>query len=77
MRASVRHAIKVGQERGEIREDIDAGLVAVEVVALLDGLLAAWSLDPRTPAKAVLETYCNRLVDDLAARSPRQPGRET
>lgn len=67
MRAGLQQAIETGQARGEIRADVKARLVAIEITSFLDGLGAAWLLDPtRTPVAAVLEDFCSRLADALA-----------
>jgi AcrR family transcriptional regulator len=39
-------ALRAGIERGEIRPDTDSDAVAIEVIAMMDGLQVQWLLDP-------------------------------
>lgn len=76
VRAGLRRTIETGQARGEIRADVDARSVAIEISAFMDGLGAEWALDPgRIPVVEVMESFCRRLVDDLA--TPDRPRKGT
>ena len=46
MRENVTHMLTVAQERGELRADIDVPALATQQVALFDGLVVQWTLDP-------------------------------
>jgi AcrR family transcriptional regulator len=43
---SIAQALRRGQERGEIRGDLDLKAVARRIIAALDGLQSQWLLDP-------------------------------
>lgn len=47
LRATIVVALRAGQDRGEIRRDIDLEAVSSRIVAGLDGLQAQWLLDPK------------------------------
>jgi AcrR family transcriptional regulator len=67
LRRSLQRAIEVGQQRGEIRADVDARLTAMEVACFLDGAVLQWQLDPgRVPLRELFEHHASRLVDALA-----------
>lgn len=75
VRSGLRRAIEAGQERGEIRADVDARCTAIEITAFMDGLAADWSLDPeRIPVREALEGFCRRLVADLATQPSAKKG---
>lgn len=64
--------LRAGQQRGEVRDDVDADAVAREIMATLDGLHLQWLLDPdRVDLEDALGSYSKRLVEDLAA--PAKP----
>jgi AcrR family transcriptional regulator len=66
LRTSLRDALERGQRAGEIRGDVDARSVAVEVACFLDGVALQWHLDPqRIPLEATFEAYAERLVAAL------------
>jgi AcrR family transcriptional regulator len=68
LRADLRRAIERGQRSGEIRADVDARLVAIEIAAFLDGISLQWQLDPkRIPLERVFDQYCKTLIAALAA----------
>jgi AcrR family transcriptional regulator len=68
LRASLRRAIEEGQRTGEVRADVDARLVAIEIAAFLDGISVQWQLDAkRIPLERVFEQYCDTLIAALAA----------
>jgi AcrR family transcriptional regulator len=59
-------ALRAGQERGEIRGDIDPHAVATRIVATLDGLQTQWLLDPeRVSLRRVYEEYAQALRREL------------
>ncbi|HEX2038685.1 MAG TPA: TetR/AcrR family transcriptional regulator [Acidimicrobiales bacterium] len=63
--------IAKGQERGEIRADIDPMSKAVQVLAIQDGVLNQALLDPsRVDLVKVYEDYIAMLVNDIAAPKP-------
>ena len=46
LRDAIAEALRIGQERGEIRADADLAAVSARIVATLDGLQTQWLLDP-------------------------------
>lgn len=46
LRAAFAKGLVAGQERGEIRKDVDTKAVAARVIATLDGLQICWLMDP-------------------------------
>jgi AcrR family transcriptional regulator len=46
IRRAIAIALSAGQERGEIRRDIDLDAVSARIVSGLDGLQSQWLLDP-------------------------------
>jgi AcrR family transcriptional regulator len=46
LREAIVSALRVGQERGEIRTDVDLDAVTRRLIATLDGLQTQWLLDP-------------------------------
>ncbi|MFI6298959.1 TetR/AcrR family transcriptional regulator [Nonomuraea sp. NPDC050790] len=66
MRALVAGALRTGQERGEIRADLDPEGKAAEILATLDGLATQWLLDPEQIDLAErIEAYARTLERDL------------
>lgn len=58
--------IQTGQERGEIRADVDADLVAGQILAFLVGLVLHREHGPEdVDAVAMCEDFADRLVRDL------------
>ena len=45
--ANLAAALRAGLDRGEIRPDADCDAVAVEIIAMMDGLQVQWVLDPK------------------------------
>jgi AcrR family transcriptional regulator len=50
-------ALRAGMDRGEIRPDTDCDAVAVEIIAMMDGLQVQWVLDPERVDMARLFTH--------------------
>jgi AcrR family transcriptional regulator len=65
--AQLADELRAGQDRGEIRADLDAKAVACEVIATLDGLHLQWLLDPeRVDLSETLKAYSKRLIAELS-----------
>lgn len=68
LRAAFASGIRTGQERGEIRADVDPRAVATRIIATMDGLQTQWLLDPdRAPLVEVFEEFARALRRELAA----------
>ena len=67
VRRRIRNAIETGQQRGEIRSDVDARLKADEVVSFMTGAQLSAALDSRIGIVAVFESYTAALIPTLAA----------
>lgn len=75
LRAGLADAIVRGQDRGEIRSDVDPRCTAIEIGAFMDGLAAEWSLDPeRVPVRTVVEGFSARLIASLSGPGDGAPG---
>ncbi len=69
--------IRAGQDRGEIRTDIDPELKAVEIVAFAIGVETQWLLDPaQIDRHRVHQSFVRELVDDLARPDAPRKGRK-
>jgi AcrR family transcriptional regulator len=55
LREAIVAALQVGQERGEIRTDVDLEAVTRRLIATLDGLQTQWLLDPEQVS--LVESY--------------------
>jgi hypothetical protein len=56
---------------GDARPDVDAGAVAAEMIAFMDGAQLQWLLDPeRVDLVALYERYTDALVQRLAYSPP-------
>jgi AcrR family transcriptional regulator len=63
--------IRAGQDIGEIRADVDPDLVAVQVLAFLQGMfLHSVHGPPDVDLLAVTTDFADRMIHDLAAASP-------
>lgn len=58
--------IRRGQRAGRYRQDFDAGLKALEILAFVNGMETAWLLDPSIPLTAVFTAYAESLARDFA-----------
>jgi AcrR family transcriptional regulator len=67
LRAMIAEIIRVGQQRGEIRAEVDPQLKAVEIMATIDGITSQWLLDPEmVDLVTSIESYALTLAGDLA-----------
>lgn len=67
LRRDLSRAVRVGQDRGEIRADVDARTTAAALSAFLDGIVVQWQVDPkRIPLLAVFDAHL-----DLVERAVR------
>jgi hypothetical protein len=67
LRAMIEEIIRVGQQRGEIRVEVNPALKAVEIMATLDGITSQWLLDPElVDLVDSIESYALTLARDLA-----------
>jgi AcrR family transcriptional regulator len=65
-RAAVSAAFRAGQQRGEVRADVDPDAVAMRLIALLDGLQTQWLLDPEhVDLEAALKDAASALRDEV------------
>ncbi|SQD94363.1 Transcriptional regulator, TetR family [Parafrankia sp. Ea1.12] len=73
-RGLIADEIRRGQQRGEIRSDIDAAAKATEIVAVALGIETQWLLNPTLIDRSViLRSYLRALRDDLTRPdAPRQ-----
>jgi AcrR family transcriptional regulator len=67
LRAMVANALVEGQERGEIRPDLDVAAKAIEVVAFLEGAATVWLMDPDV---SLVDLYRNYFEDLIRALAP-------
>ncbi|MEV0734203.1 TetR/AcrR family transcriptional regulator [Polymorphospora sp. NPDC050346] len=61
--------LRSAQERGEMREDIDPQLKAMEIIAFCYGLEAAWLVDPTIPVAAAAAQWAAQQSRQLATGS--------
>ncbi|MEV0395311.1 TetR/AcrR family transcriptional regulator [Polymorphospora rubra] len=61
--------LRSAQERGEMREDIDPQLKAMEIIAFCYGLEAAWLVDPTIPVAAAAAQWAAQQTRQLATGS--------
>jgi hypothetical protein len=66
LRAVMADCIMKGQDRGEIRADVDPEAKGAEIVAFLSGAAVQWSLDPSLSLTAMYRSYFDALIRDLA-----------
>lgn len=60
--------LRDGVESGQIRADVDTGLLAQEIVAFLEGAQLMWLLDPEVDLVGLCRSYVDGLVTRIAAR---------
>ena len=63
--------LRKGQERGEIRQDLDVELKAAELASFMDGAQVQAGLDPKLDLVALYEQYTIALLRDLSAKRRR------
>ncbi|WP_238009860.1 TetR/AcrR family transcriptional regulator [Dactylosporangium sp. AC04546] len=61
--------LRSAQQRGEMREDIDPQLKAMEIIAFCYGLEAAWLVDPTIPVAAAAAQWAAQQTRQLATGS--------
>ena len=61
--------LRSAQERGEMREDIDPRLKAMEIIAFCYGIEAAWLVDPTIPVAAAAARWAAQQTTQLATVS--------
>lgn len=61
--------LRSAQERGEMREDIDPRLKAMEIIGFCYGLEAAWLVDPTIPVAAAAAQWAAQQTRQLATGS--------
>jgi AcrR family transcriptional regulator len=62
----VAELIEIGQRSGRYRQDFDAAIKAVEILAFVNGMETAWLLDPSIPLVDVFKGYGESLARDFA-----------
>lgn len=71
MRTMLERAVTLGQERGEIREEVDAERVGATILAFMDGITLEFALDPELDILREYESFTAMLVGWLARPQPR------
>lgn len=67
LRAAIAEMVRTGQQRGEVRADIDPDVKAVEIMAAIDGITNQWLLDPdQVDLVVCIESYARTLSRDLS-----------
>ena len=74
IRAGLVRAMRLGQERGEIRVGFDVEARAAEVAAFMDGIAHQHFIDPAAvDIVAVYADFVHHLVEELAVRKQNVP----
>jgi AcrR family transcriptional regulator len=60
--------LSADQQRGKMRADVDPRLVAMEIIAFLYGMEAAWLVNPGIPVGAAAAQWAMRQTTALARR---------
>lgn len=69
--------IRAGQQSGEIRDDVDATILAAQILAVQDGALAQHLLDgARIDAGVVYESFIEMVIRDIAVYPAPKNGRD-
>jgi AcrR family transcriptional regulator len=64
--------VKDGQADGSIRADVDAGRLAAEIIAFMEGVGIQWNLDPdHVDIVGVYDNYFDRLTAHLSPPPPK------
>jgi len=76
---SFAEALERGKVRGDIRAEVDSGVVADMVIAFLNGLETYWQLDPQIPLEAITAQWKATMTLQIATAAglkgrPTQPG---
>ena len=81
VRSGYAAAIRAAQAAGTARQDIDADVKAIEVIAFLNGLETSWLLNPTIPVEAVAEAWARLQRAAMTAGIPEtatpRPGRRS
>lgn len=64
--AIVADIIRRGQRSGQYRQDLDAAVKAVEILAFVNGMETSWLLDPSIPLAEVFKEYAEMLARDFS-----------
>ena len=59
--------LRSAQERGEMRDDLDPQLKAMEIIAFCYGLEAAWLVNPTIPVADAATTWATQQTAQMAA----------
>ncbi|MBE1878316.1 TetR/AcrR family transcriptional regulator [Myceligenerans pegani] len=62
----LRAVLATAQDRGEIRDDVEPHLKAIEIIAFVNGLETAWLLDPELPVAATAKAWAAQQRRALA-----------
>lgn len=72
-RKKLAETLRGAQAEGAIRPDVEADVVAREIIATLDGLRLQWLLDPaKVNLKRSLSAYAQRVAAELAPSSRKR-----
>lgn len=66
LRAVMADCIQKGQDRGEIRGNVDPQAKAAEMVAFMAGAAVQWALDDRLSLSGMYRSYIDMVIRDLA-----------
>ena len=78
LRRYLARVIRTGQQRGEIRDDIDANLKASEIIAFIEGAqLMRFQDPPRMRLVELYDKYTRSLVRDLTSHRDIRHARRT
>lgn len=61
------YAFETAQKLGEVREDIDPGVEARALIALMDGLQIQWLIDPAVPMVEVFDACLDSTIARISA----------
>jgi AcrR family transcriptional regulator len=68
IRARALRVLREGQASGEIRADVDLGVIVPVLFAVMDGLQIQWLLDPEVDMVASFDWFAAMVRDQLAAQ---------
>lgn len=61
--------LRDGVEQGQIKPDVDTGMIAQEIVAFLEGAHLVWLLDPEVDLVRLVGAYLDGVVARIATES--------
>ena len=64
---SLEAIIEQGKKEGEIRHDLDSGAAAFEIMALGEGAILLWSINPNIEREALMEKIAENYWRSITA----------